>query len=129
MAHQMALASKVLKSDMESDPVLAPAAGRRQRHRPDRAHHRGFAHWVGARSRPQEPARPPARAAPSPASPPACRRSSTDAFAAVAGGSQIQVTEAMLGQAMQHAYTNGAIANALDRAAGAEEHDLDLRRP
>ena len=33
---------------------------------------------------------------------------STDAFPAVAAGSQIQVSEAMLGQAMQNAYTNGA---------------------
>src|SRR6267142_667021 len=32
----------------------------------------------------------------------------TDAFAAVAGASQVSVTEAMLGDAMQQAYTNGA---------------------
>ena len=32
---------------------------------------------------------------------------STDAFAAVAGGSQVSITEAMLGDAMQQAYTNG----------------------
>ena len=60
-------------------------------------------------SQPPEPARRPEQAAQSPASSPACRPSATRlAFAAVAGGSQIQVSEAMLGQAMQNAYTNGA---------------------
>ena len=33
---------------------------------------------------------------------------STDAWAAVAGGSQVQITETMVGDAMQKAYTNGA---------------------
>jgi hypothetical protein len=33
---------------------------------------------------------------------------STDAFPAIVAGSQIQITEAMLGGAMQQAYTNGA---------------------
>ena len=37
-----------------------------------------------------------------------CRPLSTDAFAAVAGGSQVSLTEQMLGDAMQLAYTNGA---------------------
>ena len=36
---------------------------------------------------------------------------STDAFAAVAGGSQVSLTEQMLGDAMQLAYTNGASPN------------------
>ena len=40
MAHQMALAAKVLKSDMVIRALLPPAAGRRQRHRPYRPHHR-----------------------------------------------------------------------------------------
>ena len=37
----------------------------------------------------------------------------TDAFAAVAGASQVAVTESMIGDAMQKAYTNGASPDTL----------------
>ena len=105
MAHQMALASKVLKSDMES--IMCS----RQPRSDDTSSNytttarmtESISHWI-------------ARAVDKNANPAAAVAGvttglptlATDAFAAVAGGSQIQVSEAMLGQAMQQAYINGA---------------------
>lgn len=102
MAHQMALASKVLKSDMETilcgrqaynggTDAVTPVARMTE----------GFAHWV-------------ARAVDKYANPGAAVTGvktglpvlATDNF--VAPATPVQITEAMLGDAMQAAYTNGA---------------------
>jgi Family of unknown function (DUF5309) len=104
MAHQMALSSKVLKSDMET--ALCSRQARNDGNdaaTPVGRVTEGFAHWV-------------ARAVDkfsNPAAAVAGYRTglpvlATDAFAAVTAGNQIQVTEQMLGDAMQAAYTNGA---------------------
>lgn len=105
MAHQMALASKVLKSDMET--ILC---GRQQRNDgndtgPTARTTEAFSHWV-ARAKDKTGA---VNAAIAPGTVVAgVPVLSTDAFAAVAGASQVSITEAMLGDAMQQAYTNGA---------------------
>lgn len=105
MAHQMALASKVLKSDMET--ILC---GRQQRNDgndtgPTARTTEAFSHWV-ARAKDKTGA---VNAAIAPGTVVAgVPVLSTDAFAAVAAGSQVSITEAMLGDAMQQAYTNGA---------------------
>ena len=74
-------------------------------------------------------ARRPAPAALWPASSPAPARPQHRRLHAVviAGGSQIQISEAMLGQAMQNAYTNGVPGSLLDRPAGAEADDIHVR--
>jgi hypothetical protein len=105
MAHQMALAAKVLKSDMESilcsrqprnDGDTAQATTPRQTE--------GFAHWLGRAVDKNSVTAAAIAPGTSVASLPVA---ATDAFAAVAGGSQVSITEAMLGDAMQLAYTNG----------------------
>jgi uncharacterized protein DUF5309 len=105
MAHQMAMASKVLKSDMET--ILC---GRQQRNDgndtgPTARTTEAFSHWV-ARAKDKTGA---VNAAIAPgtviAGVPVL---ATDVFAAVVAGSQVSVSEAMLGDAMQQAYTNGA---------------------
>jgi hypothetical protein len=104
MAHQMALAAKVLKSDMET--ILC---SRQQRNDgndtgPTARTTEAFAHWLGrARDKGGNPA-----AAVAGYTATGLPTLATDAFAAVAAGNQIQVTEQMLGDAMQKAYTNGA---------------------
>jgi hypothetical protein len=105
MAHQMALASKVLKSDMET--ILC---GRQPRNDgndtgPTARTTEAFSHWL-ARAKDKTGA---ANAAIAPGTVTAgVPVLATDPFAAVAGGSQVSITEAMLGDAMQQAYTNGA---------------------
>ena len=107
MAHQMAITSKVLKSDMETALCSRQARVTGDDTGPTARVTEGFAHWVGR--------------APTPRTGQAAGAggavqgvltglpvANTDAFAAVAAGSQIQISEAMLGQAMQNAYTNGA---------------------
>jgi Family of unknown function (DUF5309) len=105
MAHQMALASKVLKSDMESIMCSRQprSADTSSNYTTTPRMTESIPHWI-------------ARAVDKNANPGAAVAGvttglptlATDAFAAVAGGSQIQVSEAMLGQAMQQAYVNGA---------------------
>jgi hypothetical protein len=105
MAHQMALISKVLKSDME-----AIGSGRDPRINgddttPTARQTEAVSHWLGRATN--------KAAAPNGAIAPGTVTAglpvlSTDAFAAVAGGSQVSITEQMLGDAMQLAYTNGA---------------------
>jgi hypothetical protein len=104
MAHQMALASKVLKSDMESILCSRQARVTGDDAGPTARKTEGFAHWLGrAVDRNSVTA-----AAVAPGSVvTGLPVLSTDAFAAVAAGSQIQITEAMLGAAMQQAYVNG----------------------
>ncbi len=102
MAHQMAMASKVLKSDMEvimcsrqprNDGADNTAARTTESlpHRLARATDKLGA--VGGSVIGYTTGLPVL---------------STDAFAAVAAGNQVQLTETMLGDAMQKAYTNGA---------------------
>jgi uncharacterized protein DUF5309 len=103
MAHQMALASKVLKSDMETalcsrqPRVTGDDAG------PTARVTEAFSHWLG-RAVDKNSVAGAAVAGVLTGLPVLA----TDAFAAVAGGSQVQITEAMLGAAMQQAYVNGA---------------------
>jgi hypothetical protein len=105
MAHQMALASKVLKSDMET--ILC---GRQPRNDgndtgPTARTTEAFSHWL-ARAKDKTGA---ANAAIAPGTVTAgVPVLATDAFPAVVAGNQVEITEAMLGDAMQQAYTNGA---------------------
>jgi hypothetical protein len=103
MSHQMALASKVLKSDMES--ILCSRQPRNDGNDTGPAARltEAFSHWVG-RAKDKLGTAGAAVAGVVTGLPVLA----TDAFAAVAGGSQIQISEDMLGQAMQNAYTNGA---------------------
>ncbi len=107
MAHQMALTSKALKSDMETAICSRQPRVDGNDTGPTARITEGFAHWVGRVATPRtgQAAGAGGAVAGVVAGLPVA---STDAFAAVAGGSQIQVSEAMLGQAMQNAYTNGA---------------------
>jgi Family of unknown function (DUF5309) len=105
MAHQMALASKVLKSDMETILCGRQARNDGNDTGPTARTTEAFSHWV-ARAKDKLGA---ANAAIAPGTVTAgAPVLATDAFAAVAAGSQVAVTEAMLGDAMQQAYTNGA---------------------
>jgi hypothetical protein len=105
MAHQMAMASKVLKSDLET-----MLCSRQPRSADTSANYtttprvtEGFAHWLG-RAVDRNAVAAAAVAGVTTGLPTAA----TTAFPAVAGASQVQITEAMLGQAMQQAYVNGA---------------------
>jgi hypothetical protein len=111
MAHQMAIMSKALKSDMET--ILC---SRQQRQNGDDTTNarwtEGFCHWLGRA--PTKLAAAGAGGCVAPGTvltglPTAAGALPGDApFAAVAGGSQIQITEGILGGAMQQAYTLGA---------------------
>ena len=103
MAHQMALASKVLKSDMETILCSRQARNDGNDTGPTARTTEAFSHWVG-RAVDKHSNAGAAVAGVTTGLPVLA----TDAFPPVAGASQIQVTEAMLGQAMQNAYTNGA---------------------
>ena len=105
MAHQMALASKVLKSDMETILCGRQARNDGNDTGPTARTTEAFSHWV-ARAK-DKLGNPLAAIAPGTvtAGVPVL---ATDPFAAVAAGSQVTITEAMLGDAMQQAYTNGA---------------------
>jgi len=103
MGHQMAMASKVLKNDIETI-----ACSRQVRNDGADATARtteGIAHWLGRAT--DKLAAVAGAVAPGtvvaglPTLP-------TTAFPAVAGASQIALTEQMLGDAMQKAYSNGA---------------------
>lgn len=104
MAHQMAMRSKVLKSDMES--ILS---GRQARNNGDDAstptarRTEAVAHWI-ARAVDKNNVAGSAVSGYKTGLP----STSTDAFAAVASGNQVAFTEVMLGDAMQASYTNGA---------------------
>jgi uncharacterized protein DUF5309 len=106
MAHQMALAAKVLKSDMES--ILC---SRQPRSADSSANYtttprttEAFAHWLGRAT--DRSSNVNAAIAPGTVTT-GVPVAATDAFAAVAGASQVSITEAMLGDGMQQAYTNG----------------------
>lgn len=102
MGHQMALKSKVLKSDME-----AIMSGRQARNDGDDAspirRTEAIAHWI-ARGRDRNNVQGNAVIGVKTGLP----LVATDAFAAVAAGSQLALTEKMVNDAMEIAYTNGA---------------------
>jgi len=104
MGHQMALASKVLKSDIET--IMCSRKARDEGADPNTPRKtEAIAHWLGrAKDRLGAVAGAVAPGTVVTGLPVLA----TDAFAAVAGASQIALTEAMLGDAMQKAYTNGA---------------------
>lgn len=108
MAHQMALIGKVLKSDMESigcgrNPrITGDDAG------PTARQTEAISHWLGRATNKAAAVNGAIAPGTVTAGVPVL---STDAFAAVAGGSQVSLTEQMLGDAMQLAYTNGASPN------------------
>lgn len=103
MAHQMALKSKVLKSDIEV--ILCSRQARNDGNDSGTARKtEGVAHWL-ARATDRTNVAGGAVVGYTAAGLPVA---STDAFAAVASGDQVALTEVMLGNAMQKAYTNGA---------------------
>lgn len=101
MGHQMALKSKVLKSDME-----AIMSGRQARNDGDDATARrteAIAHWI-ARGRDRNNVQGNAVIGYKTGLPLAAG----DAFAAVAGANQVALTEKLVNDAMEIAYNNGA---------------------
>jgi len=102
LGHQMAMASKVLKSDIEviassrqaRDDGADPGTPRKTE---------AICHWI-ARAK-DKLANPGAAVIGVTAGLPVL---ATDAFPAVAGASQVALVETMLGDAMQKAFTNGA---------------------
>jgi hypothetical protein len=105
MAHQMAIASKVLKSDIETILCGRQARNDGNDSGPTARTSEAFSHWLGRAATKTVAAGSGGAVVGVVTGLPTL---ATDAFAAVAGGSQVQVTEAMLGQAMQNAYVNGA---------------------
>ena len=103
MAHQMALASKVLKSDMETILCSRQARNDGNDTGPTARTTEAFSHWV-ARAK-DKLGNPLAAIAPGTVTT-GVPVLATDAFAAP--GAPVAITEAMLGDAMQQAYTNGA---------------------
>ena len=104
MSHQMAMASKVLKSPTWK-PRCAAASRASTATTPDPAARvtEGITHWLGSREG-QDAARSAALSRQAPLSP-ACRRWRRTCFRPRL---RVQLTEAMVGDAMQKAYTNGA---------------------
>jgi hypothetical protein len=104
MAHQMALAAKVLKSDMES--ILCSRQPRNDGNDtgPTARTTEGFSHWLGRAV--DKNSNVAAAVAPGTVIT-GLPVAATDAFPAIVAGSQVTITETMLGDAMQQAYTNG----------------------
>jgi hypothetical protein len=110
MAHQMAMVSKVLKSDIEVGLCSRQPMVAGDDTTPTARVTEGIAHWLGRAVGKGSVA----NAAIAPGTVTAGLPTlATDAFAAVAGGSQVSITEQMLNDAMQLAYTNGASPNLL----------------
>lgn len=108
MAHQMALKSKVLKSDMESIMSGRQPKVTGEDSTPTARKTEAIAHWI-ARAVDKDSVAGAAVVGVTTSLPAV----STDAFAAVAGGSQVAFTEVMVGDAMEQAYSNGASPNTL----------------
>ena len=104
MAHQMALAAKVLKSDMES--ILCSRQPRNDGNDtgPTARTTEAFSHWLGRAV--DKNSNVAAAVAPGTVIT-GLPVQATDAFPAIVAGSQVSITEQMLGDAMQQAYTNG----------------------
>ena len=105
MSHQMALAAKVLKSDMEAILCSRQARNDGNDTGPTARVTEGFAHWLGRAVDKNSVAA--AAVAPGTVTT-GLPVLATDPFAAIIAGSQVTITEAMLGDAMQQAYQNGA---------------------
>jgi hypothetical protein len=105
MAHQMAMVSKVLKSDIEVGLCSRQPMVAGDDTTPTARVTEGIAHWLGRAVGKGSVANAAIAPGTVTAGLPAL---ATDAFAAVAGGSQVSITEQMLNDAMQLAYTNGA---------------------
>jgi hypothetical protein len=103
MAHQMALASKVLKSDMETIMCGRQPRNDGNNTTPTARQTECISHWIARAV--DKNSNPAAAVAGYTTGLPVLQ---TDPFTAVAAGNQIEISEAMLGQAMQNAYTNGA---------------------
>jgi hypothetical protein len=110
MAHQMAMVSKVLKSDIEVGLCSRQPMVAGDDTTPTARVTEGIAHWLGRAVGKGSVANAAIAPGTVTAGLPAL---ATDAFAAVAGGSQVSITEQMLNDAMQLAYTNGASPNLL----------------
>jgi hypothetical protein len=104
MAHQMALAAKVLKSDMESILCSRQARNDGNDTGPTARTTEAFSHWLG---RAVDKTSTVAAAVAPGTVVTGLPVAATDAFAAIVAGSQVTITEAMLGDAMQQAYQNG----------------------
>jgi hypothetical protein len=103
MAHQMALASKVLKSDMETIMCGRQPRNDGNNTTPTARTTEAISHWI-ARAVDKNANPAVAVAGYTAAGLPVLQ---TDPFTAVAAGNQIEISEAMLGQAMQNTYTLG----------------------
>jgi hypothetical protein len=103
MAHQMALKSKVLKSDMESIMCSRQPRVTGDDTTPTARVTESIPHWV-ARALDKNSVAATTVAGVVTGIPVL----STDAWAAVAGASQVSITESMVGDALQAAYVNGA---------------------
>jgi len=107
MGHQMALKSKVLKSDMEYIASGRQARNDGEDSTPTARTTEAIAHFI-ARGKDRNNVAGAAVYGYTATGLPAV---STDAFSAVGGGDQVAMTEKLLGDAMQGAYTNGASPN------------------
>ena len=105
MSHQMALAAKVLKSDMEAILCSRQARNDGNDTGPTARVTEGFAHWLGRAVDKNSVAASAVAPGTVTTGLPVL---ATDPFAAIIAGSQVTITEAMLGDAMQQAYQNGA---------------------
>jgi hypothetical protein len=103
MAHQMAMAAKVLKSDVESILCSRQARNDGNDTGPAARVTEAFSHWLG---RAKDKLGATSGAIAPGTSITGLPTLATDAFAAP--GTPVTITEAMLGDAMQKAYTNGA---------------------
>jgi hypothetical protein len=104
MAHQMAMKSKVLKSDMEVIACSRQARVSGEDSTPTARKTEGISHWI-ARAVDKNSVAAAAVVGYTAGGLPAA---ATDAFTAVAGGNQVALTEVMVNDAMQQAYENGA---------------------
>jgi hypothetical protein len=102
MAHQMALASKVLKSDMETIMCGRQPRNDGNNTTPTARTTEAISHWIARAV--DKNANPAVAVAGVTTGLPVLQ---TDPFPPVAAGSQIEVSEAMLGAAMQQTYTLG----------------------
>lgn len=102
MGHQMAMASKTLKSDMET--IMCSRQARVDGDDTTPRKTEAIAHWLG---RAVDKAGNTAGAVVGYTAA-GLPTTATGSFTAVAGGDQVEITEIMVGDAMQKAFTNGA---------------------
>jgi hypothetical protein len=107
MAHQMAMVSKVLKSDIEVGLCSRQQYVAGDDTTPVARVTEGIAHWLGRATFPPRLGGG-AGGAVGIGTIASGITNPTDAFPAVSGGTQVSLTEQMLNDAMQQAYSNGA---------------------